>query len=74
MLPPAIQVVPLNASVLPTPPANAKAAFCVPAPARPLLALIIAVHADQDVPLYASVHANAAGAGLFWPPKINAAS
>jgi hypothetical protein len=44
-----------------TKPAIAKAAFCVPAPAKQPLAEIIMPVVDQDDPLYFSVHAH--------PPK-----
>jgi hypothetical protein len=36
-------------------PPNAKAAVCVPAPAKPFLPVIIALLEDQDDPLYTSV-------------------
>jgi hypothetical protein len=50
----------LYASVQELPP-NAKAAFCVPAPAKPDLPVIKAPPADQEVPLYASVQDTVAG-------------
>jgi hypothetical protein len=37
-------------------PPNASPAPCVPAPAKLTLAIINELHADQDVPLYSSVH------------------
>ena len=55
--PPAVQEVPLYASVQAVPglPPNAKAEFCVPAPTKPPLAVIKAPPPDHEVPLYASV-------------------
>ena len=51
-------------------PPYAKAAFCVPAPAKECLAVIKAPPAVQVEPSYVSVHATTVGVN---PPKATAA-
>ena len=68
--PEALHVDPLNFSVTPEPVPNAKAAFCVPDPAKPCLAVFKLPVAAQLVPLNFSVTAETAPVD---PPNERAA-